>query len=337
MKESAYKKAGVDVAAGEALVDAIKPYVKATNRSGIMGGIGGFGALFDPKAAGYEDPILVSGTDSVGTKLKIAIDTNSHSTIGIDAVAMCVNDVLVQGAEPLFFLDYFASGALEKDVVKTVIKSVAEGCSISNCALIGGEMAEMPGLYAKGDYDLVGFCVAATARENLITGENVGEGDVILGLESSGLHSNGFSLVRKIINDAGLNYNSKTPFSSDSTLGQELLVPTRIYVKPVLEALKTHRNSINGMSHITGGGLYSNIERVVPSGLKLAIDENSWEKPQIFKWLQETGDVDDEDALTTWNCGIGFALIVSSEEADTISQTLTKLGEKVHKIGRIEK
>lgn len=337
MKDSAYKKAGVDVAAGEALVEAIKPCIKATNRSGVMGGIGGFGALFDPKAAGYEDPILVSGTDSVGTKLKIAIETGIHDTIGIDAVAMCVNDVLVQGAEPLFFLDYFASGTLEPNTVKTVISSVAKGCTESGCALIGGEMAEMPGLYAKGDYDLVGFCVGAANRDSLITGQDIKEGDVIIGLASNGVHSNGFSLVRKIVKDLGLSYNSPAPFEENKTIGQALLTPTRLYVKPVLTALKKYGASITGMSHITGGGITGNISRVVPKGLSAVINQNSWPRQEVFKWLQSKGGISNNDMLSTLNCGIGFALVVEKNAADGIFETLTKAGEKVYKIGEITK
>jgi len=341
MSESAYKDAGVDIEAAAALVDQIKPHIKKTNRSGVMSGIGGCGALFDLKETGYKDPIMVSGTDGVGTKIKIAIDSGIHDTIGIDAVAMCVNDVVVQGAEPLFFLDYFATGKLENDVAEGVIKGVAKGCEITGCALIGGQTAEMPGLYADGDYDLAGFTVGAVERENLLTGQRITEGDVILGLASSGLHSNGFSLVRKIVESTqGMDYNAPAPFASGQTMAESLLTPTRIYVKTMLDALTIRDNdgqsAIKGMAHITGGGLDENVPRVIPEGLSARIDCAAWDLPPVFKWLIETGNLKPSDMATTLNAGIGMVVIADAAHKDALVEKLKAHGETVYELGAIE-
>ncbi|MCC6597574.1 MAG: phosphoribosylformylglycinamidine cyclo-ligase [Alphaproteobacteria bacterium] len=341
MSESAYKKAGVDIEAAARLVEGIKPHIKKTNRSGVMGGIGGFGALFDLKATGYKDPILVSGTDGVGTKIKIAIDCGIHDTIGIDAVAMCVNDIIVQGAEPLFFLDYFATGALDTGVAEQVIRGVATGCEIAGCALIGGETAEMPGLYAQGDYDLAGFSVGAVERENMLTGAAISEGDCILALASSGLHSNGFSLVRRLIERSGLGYHEEAPFAPGQTLAQALLTPTRIYVKSILSALalrdKNGQSAIHGMAHITGGGLLENVPRVLPDELCAEIDASQWALPPVFRWLVEIGDLQPSDMATTLNAGIGMVLVCDSALAPALKAKLEEGGEQVFEIGEIKK
>ena len=355
IQESAYKKAGVDIDAAADLVEQIKPAIKNTIRSGVMSGIGGFGAMFDLKAAGYEDPILVSSTDGVGTKIKISIDSKNHNSIGIDAVAMCVNDLIVQGAEPLFFLDYFATGKLENTVAKSVIEGVAKGCEISGCALIGGETAEMPGLYADGDYDLAGFTVGAVNRSDVITGEQIKEGDVILGLASNGVHSNGYSLVRKIISDtANLDYTSPCPFDMTITLQDKdiekqityeaetlcdaLLAPTRIYVKSLLKALKIKSEdgspAIKGMAHITGGGLTENIPRVLPDGIAAHIDASTWKLPAIFEWLKEQGQLENSDLARTLNCGIGMIVICNPKQAKEIEKSLISTGETVYCIGK---
>lgn len=334
MKQSAYKDAGVDIDAGEELVERIKPAVKRTMRSGTMGGLGGFGAMFDPKAAGYKDPILVSSTDGVGTKLKIAIDTNNHSGVGIDLVAMCVNDLVVQGAEPLFFLDYFATGKLDVDMAQAVIEGIAKGCEEAGCALIGGETAEMPGMYGAGDYDLAGFTVGAVERDQILTGENINEGDVVLGLSSSGVHSNGFSLVRKLVSSTqGIAFDAPAPFAAGKTVGESLLTPTRIYVKPLLKALKL--GGIKGMAHITGGGLTENIPRVLPDNVAVKLDAQSWPKPGIFAWLAEAGNLDAADMARTLNCGIGMVVVVDAEEAQKIKKSLEEDGESVHVIGSV--
>ena len=343
MSESnAYKEAGVDIDAAAALVEDIKPHIKKTHRSGVMSGIGGFGALFDLKETGYKDPIMVSGTDGVGTKIKIAIDTDTHDTIGIDAVAMCVNDIVVQGAEPLFFLDYFATGKLENHVAEAVIKGVADGCEESGCALIGGETAEMPGLYAGGDYDLAGFSVGAVERDEMITGEAICEGDVILGLASSGLHSNGFSLVRHIIKASqGFDYDSETAFSDGKPLKDILLTPTRLYVKSVLEALKIKgddgKAAIHGMAHITGGGLWENIPRVLPNDVSAVIDCSSWDLPPVFQWMKEAGNLKPMDLATTLNTGIGMAVICDPDQKSALMESFESNGEKVFEIGLIKK
>jgi phosphoribosylformylglycinamidine cyclo-ligase len=337
MKDSVYKQAGVDIDEAERLIDRIKPHIKKTRRTGVMTDIGGFGALFDLKKTGFKDPVLVSSTDGVGTKIKIAIDLKMHDTIGIDCVAMCVNDVVVQGAEPLFFLDYFATGKLENDVAERVIAGVAAGCAGAGCALIGGETAEMPGLYAPGDYDLAGFTVGAAEREDLITGELVKEGDVILGLASSGVHSNGFSLVRHVVKD----FDKPAPYDSTKTLGQSLLTPTRIYVKQVLEALKikdkTGKSAIRAMAHITGGGIYENVPRVIPETLTAHLDAKGWTLPPVFKMLKDLGKMESRDLATTLNCGLGMVLVVPEEFADEVAGVLKKQKETVYTIGRITK
>ncbi|PZO84830.1 MAG: phosphoribosylformylglycinamidine cyclo-ligase [Micavibrio aeruginosavorus] len=334
MKQSAYKDAGVDIDAGAELVERIKPAVKRTARAGMMGGLGGFGAMFDPKAAGYKDPILVSSTDGVGTKIKIAIEANRHDTIGIDLVAMCVNDLIVQGAEPLFFLDYFATGKLEVGVAQSVIEGIAKGCEIAGCALIGGETAEMPGMYGAGDYDLAGFTVGAVEREEILTGGNIRAGDVVLGLGSSGVHSNGYSLVRKLFAQSGLGYDSPAQFESGKTMGDALLAPTKIYVKPMLKAIKS--GGVNGMAHITGGGLSENIPRVLPADTAVRLDAALWTRPAIFGWLAKTGSMDAADMARTFNCGIGMAVIVEAGKADAIAALLRSEGEDVFTIGKVE-
>lgn len=349
---SVYAQAGVDIDAADELIEDIKPAIHKTRRSGVMSGIGGFGALFDPKAAGYTDPILVSSTDGVGTKIKIAIDNNVHNTIGIDAVAMCVNDLVVQGAEPLFFLDYFATGKLENDVAQAVIESVAKGCEISGCALIGGETAEMPGLYAKGDYDLAGFTVGAVNRDSLITGDAVREGNVILALASNGVHSNGYSLVRKLVKDHGISYADKAPFgmtvrmqgSEDfkaTTVLEALLAPTRIYVKQLLAALKIKSSdgspAIKAMAHITGGGLTENIPRVLPENTMAVLDANTWTLSPVFKWLKALGNIENLDLARTLNCGIGMIVVCDAAHVDAIEKSLKDSGEIVFRVGTIEK
>jgi len=332
----AYKQAGVDVDAGDALVEAIKPAAAASKRAGVMEGLGGFGAFFDPRAAGYKDPILVSGTDGVGTKLKIAIETGRHDRIGQDLVAMCVNDLIVQGAEPLFFLDYFATGALDVEQATTVINGIAKACRMSGCALIGGETAEMPGMYHDGDYDLAGFCVGAVERDRQITGAGIAEGDVVLGLASSGVHSNGFSLVRKIVKDAGLDWNDPAPFESSQSLAEILLEPTRLYVQSILSILKKGLK-IEGLAHITGGGLTDNIPRVLPDGLGVRLDAPSWDLPPVMRWMAKQGGFGAAELARTFNCGIGMVVIVKTAQADEIAANLTNAGEKVYRIGSVIK
>lgn len=338
MQESAYKSAGVDIDAGEEVVDRIGPHVRKTLRPGVMAGLGGFGALFDLRAAGFKDPVLVSSTDGVGTKLKIAIDTNRHETVGIDLVAMCVNDIVVQGAEPLFFLDYYATGKLSPAHAEAVVAGIAEGCRLAGCALIGGETAEMPGLYGGGDYDLAGFAVGAAERGRLLTGENVGPGNVILGLASSGVHSNGYSLVRKIAAQEG-GYDSPAPFAPGLSLGEALMTPTRIYVRPLLEALRIDdgngRPAIRGLAHITGGGLLENIPRVMPDGTAAAIDAASWTLPPVFGWLAKAGALAPADMARTFNCGIGMAVLCDAPRADAVQAALEQAGETVFRIGAV--
>lgn len=329
-----YAQSGVDIDAGNALVERIKPLAKATARVGSMGGIGGFGALFDLKAAGYKDPILVSSTDGVGTKLKIAQAAGLHATIGIDLVAMCVNDLVVQGAEPLFFLDYFATGRLSVDVAADVVKGIAEGCTQAGCALVGGETAEMPGMYADGDYDLAGFSVGAVERDAMLPRTDITVGDVVLGLASSGVHSNGYSLVRKVVEAAGLNYQSAAPFASGQTLAEALLAPTRIYVKSTLAAIR-QSGAVKALAHITGGGLLENIPRVLPANLGVALDAKSWSMPPVFGWLQQQGRIESHEMHRTFNCGIGMVLVVSAEGAQKAADILTAHGEQVFTIGRI--
>jgi phosphoribosylformylglycinamidine cyclo-ligase len=325
-----YRDSGVDIDAGDALVEKIKPLARATTRAGVLGGLGGFGALFDPKAAGFHDPILVSSTDGVGTKLRIAIDTGLHDTVGIDLVAMCVNDLIVQGAEPLFFLDYFATGKLNVAQASAVIAGIAEGCRRAGCALVGGETAEMPGMYTGDDYDLAGFAVGAAERGTLLP-RDVHPGDVILGLASSGVHSNAFSLVRRIVAETGLPWTSPAPFAPQQTLGQALMTPTRIYVRPVLAL---HRAGLlKAAAHITGGGLPGNVPRVLPDGMVAAL-EPSWHVPLVFGWLARTGGVPVEEMVRVFNCGIGMVLVVSDAAAATA--LLTGAGETVYRIGSIE-
>jgi phosphoribosylformylglycinamidine cyclo-ligase len=324
-----YKDAGVDIDAGDALVERIKPLAKKTMREGVLAGIGGFGALFEvPKR--YKEPVLVSGTDGVGTKLKLAFEWQMHDTVGIDLVAMSVNDVLVQGAEPLFFLDYFACGKLDVDTAAAVIGGIAKGCELSGCALIGGETAEMPGMYPSGEYDLAGFAVGAVEKSKILTGQNVQAGDVVLGLSSSGVHSNGFSLVRKVIERAGAN----TPATLDGQpFKQAIMAPTRLYVKSVLAALAQH--PIKALAHITGGGLLENIPRVLPDGLAARLQNGSWPRSELFAWLQTTAGIDDIEMNRTFNNGIGMVVVIDAAHAKACAQTLQDLGESVHTIGVI--
>ena len=331
---SRYKQAGVDIDAGDALVEAIKPLAKSTARPGSDAGLGGFGAFFDLAKAGYKDPLLVATTDGVGTKLKLAIETGRHEGIGIDLVAMCVNDLVVQGAEPLFFLDYYASGKLEVETGRRIVAGIAEGCRMAGCALVGGETAEMPGMYREGDYDLAGFAVGAVERGRAITGETVRPGDVVLGLASSGVHSNGYSLVRKVVADAGLDWSDAAPFASNRSLGEALLEPTRIYVKGTLAAARTGK--VKALAHITGGGLLENIPRVLPKGARAGLDASSWELPSVFRWLAEAGRVPADEMARTFNCGIGMVAVVAAEEAAAVARMLEAAGERVLTIGRIE-
>jgi phosphoribosylformylglycinamidine cyclo-ligase len=332
-----YKAAGVDIDAGDALVERIKPLAKRTMREGVLGGIGGFGALFEiPKR--YKEPVLVSGTDGVGTKLKLAFEWNMHDTVGIDLVAMSVNDVLVQGAEPLFFLDYFACGKLDVDTAAAVIGGIAKGCELSGCALIGGETAEMPGMYPAGEYDLAGFCVGAAEKAKLLPRPDVKAGDVILGLASSGVHSNGFSLVRSCIErtcGAGVERDeSKMPATLDGKPYKEaLMMPTRLYVKNVLAALAQH--NIKALAHITGGGLIENIPRVLPEGVAAQLQKGSWPQTELFAWLQKTAGIDDYEMNRTFNNGIGMIVVVDALDAVAVSATLSGLGEQVHVIGQM--
>jgi phosphoribosylformylglycinamidine cyclo-ligase len=327
-----YRDAGVDIDAGNSLVERIKPAAAATNRAGVMGGLGGFGALFDPKAAGFRDPILVTTTDGVGTKLKIAIECSEHKTIGIDLVAMCVNDLVVQGAEPLLFLDYYASGALNVDTAADVISGIAEGCRLAGAALVGGETAEMPGLYGKGDYDLAGFAVGAVERDRVLPRGDVKAGDVVLGLASAGVHSNGFSLVRKIVEGSGQKWSDPAPFDQVKTLGTALLAPTRIYVRSCLAAIR-ETGAVKALAHITGGGLVENIPRVIPAHLSAQIDLMKIDVPPVFRWL--SGPVQERDMLRTFNCGIGMMLVVDASAAGSVEAVLQRHEETVVKLGEI--
>jgi phosphoribosylformylglycinamidine cyclo-ligase len=326
-----YADAGVDIDAGNAFVDRIKPAAKATDRAGVMAGLGGFGALFDLRAAGYNDPILVAATDGVGTKLRIAIDTHELDGIGQDLVAMCVNDLVCQGAEPLVFLDYFATGKLELDDAARVVEGIARGCTSAGCALIGGETAEMPGMYSDKDFDLAGFAVGAIERHGGLP-RDVAEGDVLLGLGSDGTHSNGYSLVRRIVEVSGLAWEDPAPFA-DGTLGQALLVPTRIYVRPMLAAIRA--GGVQAVAHITGGGLTENLPRILPDGLGAAIDLGAWALPPVFGWLQAQGGTETAELLKTFNVGIGMALAVAPDRAEALAETLTDAGESVHVIGHV--
>lgn len=329
-----YKQAGVDIDAGNALVDKIKPLAKATARAGAIGGLGGFGALFDLKAAGFEDALLVSTTDGVGTKLKLAQDLNNHRTIGIDLVGMCVNDLVVQGATPLFFLDYFATGKLNVDAAADVIAGIAEGCKQAGCALVGGETAEMPGMYQGEEYDLAGFSVGAVARNNLLPQQNIAEGDVLLGLASSGVHSNGYSLVRALVKESGAVLDHAAPFDTEfDTLGEALLAPTRIYVKSLLPSFNA--GDIKALAHITGGGLTENLPRVLPEGVSAEIDLEAWQLPPVFEWMQKVGKVTEEEMLRTFNCGIGMILVVGETKASAVKAALNAAGETVYEIGRM--
>jgi phosphoribosylformylglycinamidine cyclo-ligase len=326
-----YADAGVDIDAGNELVERIKPAARRTARSGSMSGLGGFGALFDLKAAGYSDPILVAATDGVGTKLRIAIDTGNVDTIGIDLVAMCVNDLVCQGAEPLFFLDYFATGKLELDQATRIIEGIAAGCEASGCALIGGETAEMPGMYHKGDFDLAGFAVGAMERGTALP-DGVAEGDILLGLASDGVHSNGYSFVRKVVELSGLGWEADCPFG-DGTLGAALLAPTRLYVKQTLAAVRA--GGVNALAHITGGGLTENPPRVLPDGLACEIDLSSWHLPPVFRWLAETAGMTQPELLKTFNCGIGMMLVVKADRAEALTALLADAGETVVPMGRV--
>lgn len=324
-----YKDSGVDIDAGDALIERIKPFARKTIRDGVLAGIGGFGALFEvPK--NYKEPVLVSGTDGVGTKLKLAFDWNIHNTVGIDLVAMSVNDVLVQGAEPLFFLDYFACGSLDVDTAAQVIEGIAKGCELSGCALIGGETAEMPGMYPKGEYDLAGFAVGVVEKSKILDGKNIQKGDVILGLTSSGVHSNGFSLIRKLLERS----KDAMPKTFDGIpYKQALMAPTRLYVKSVLQALKTH--PIKGLAHITGGGLIENIPRILPNGLGVSLIRKNWPQTELFEWAQKTAGIDDFEMNRTFNNGIGMVVVIAPEEAKACMSTLISLGESVHQIGEV--
>ena len=328
-----YRAAGVDIDAGEALVKAIGPLAKSTARPGADPALGGFGGLFDPKAAGYKDPLLVAATDGAGTKLMVALAAGRHDTVGIDLVAMCVNDLVVQGAEPLVFLDYFATGKLRPEIAKSVISGIAEGCRRAGCALIGGETAEMPGMYGGGEYDLAGFAVGAVERDCVLTGAAVKPGDIMLGLASDGLHSNGFSLVRKVVETAGLDYGEPAPFAPDKPLGEALLAPTRIYVKSCLAAIRA--GGVNALAHITGGGLVENIPRVLPDGLAAQIDQVNWPVHEVFHWLGKAGGIGPLDMYRTFNCGIGMVLVVDPGAVDSVTGTLGQAGEAVYPIGRI--
>ena len=326
-----YADAGVDIDAGNALVDRIKPAAKRTNRAGVMAGLGGFGALFDLKGAGYTDPILVAATDGVGTKLRIAIDTGNVDGVGIDLVAMCVNDLVCQGAEPLFFLDYFATGKLDTDTAARIIEGIAEGCVRSGTALIGGETAEMPGMYPEGDFDLAGFAVGAMERGSDLPA-GVTEGDVLLGLGSNGVHSNGYSLVRKLVEMSGLGWDADCPWS-DGTLGAALLTPTRLYVTQALEAVRA--GGVHALAHITGGGLTENIPRVLPDDLGVDIDLGSFDLPPVFRWLMGQGGMAEAEMLKTFNCGVGMVLAVDASRADALSALLQDTGETVFRLGHV--
>ncbi len=333
-KSYSYESAGVSIAAGNALVKAIGPLAKSTARPGADAELGGFGGFFDLKAAGYKDPLLVAANDGVGTKVKLAIDHDRHDKIGIDLVAMCVNDLIVQGAEPLLFLDYFATGKLDNGVAERVVAGIAEGCKLAGCALIGGETAEMPGMYAAGDYDLAGFCVGAVERGEQLTGSKVAEGDVLLGLASSGVHSNGYSLVRRLAADKGWKLDRPALFDADRLLIDYLIEPTRIYVKSLLPFIRAGR--IHALAHITGGGLLENVPRVLPEGLHARIDAGAWEQPRLMAFLQAQGNIEPEEMARTFNCGVGMVLAVSAEEAAPLKTDLEAAGEEVFVIGAIE-
>jgi phosphoribosylformylglycinamidine cyclo-ligase len=326
-----YRDAGVDIDAGNSLVENIKPLVKNTFRPGVLTGLGGFGALFELPVNQYRNPVLVSGTDGVGTKLKLAMDLNKHDTIGIDLVAMCVNDIIVTGAEPLFFLDYYATGHLELEVATSVISGIARGCELSGCALTGGETAEMPGMYSHGDYDLAGFAVGIVEKDQIIQADTVKQGDILLGLASSGPHSNGYSLVRKVLQVSGADIHAD--FDGRS-LGEALLEPTRLYVKPLLELMKTIRP--HALAHITGGGLTENVPRVLPEHTTATIKRGSWQRPAVFDWLQEKGNIEESEMLRTFNNGIGMVVCIAAEDRDQAVSILEAQGQTVFEIGQID-
>jgi phosphoribosylformylglycinamidine cyclo-ligase len=328
-----YAQSGVSIDAGNALVRLIAPLAKATRRPGADADLGGFGGFFDLKAAGFDDPLLVAANDGVGTKLKLAIDHNAHDGVGIDLVAMCVNDLIVQGAEPLFFLDYYASGKLDSAIAERVIASISEGCKIAGCALIGGETAEMPGMYADGDYDLAGFCVGAVERSQVLTADKVAAGDVILGLASSGVHSNGFSLVRRLAADRMWRLDRPAIFDQDILLIDALMAPTRIYVKALLPLVRA--GQITAMAHITGGGLLENIPRVLPAGLHAHVDADAWEQPRLMAFLQAQGHIEPEEMARTFNCGVGMAVFVREGDVEAVTDALTEAGETVVRIGHV--
>lgn len=328
-----YAKAGVSIAAGNALVKAIGPLAKATRRPGADADLGGFGGFFDLKAAGYKDPLLVAANDGVGTKLKLAIDSGRHDGVGIDLVAMCANDLIVQGAEPLFFLDYFATGKLDNGVAERVIAGIAEGCKLAGCALIGGETAEMPGMYADGDYDLAGFCVGAVERDEALTGHRVAAGDIILGLASSGVHSNGYSLVRRLAADKGWKLDRPALFDQDQLLIDALMAPTRIYVKSLLPLVRS--GQVRAMAHITGGGLLENIPRILPEGLHAFVDADGWEQPRLMAFLQAQGHIEPGEMARTFNCGVGMAIIVAEADVAEVTSALEAADETVVRVGHI--
>jgi len=331
-----YAQAGVDIDAGNEMVNRIKPLVRSTRRPGADGEIGGFGGLFDLKAAGFSDPVLVAANDGVGTKLKVAIEAGIHDTVGIDLVAMCVNDLVVQGAEPLFFLDYFATGKLDPEQGAAIVSGIAQGCLQAGCALIGGETAEMPGMYRDGDYDLAGFAVGAAERGQLLPSGTLAEGDVLLGLASSGVHSNGYSLVRRIVEMSGLDYAAPAPFDASTSLGAALLEPTRIYVKSLLAAIR-ETGAIRALAHITGGGFPENLPRVLPEGLAAEIDLGAIQPPAVFSWLAQTGGVAAEEMLRTFNCGVGMIVVAAQDNVDEVQSALEAQGESVIRLGKLAK
>lgn len=329
-----YAQAGVDIDAGESLVEKIKPLAASTRRPGADAQLGGFGGAFDLKAAGYSGPILISGTDGVGTKLRIAIESGKLDTVGIDLVAMCVNDVLAQGAEPLFFLDYYATGKLDTDAAAQVVSGIAEGCRQSNCALIGGETAEMPGMYEGSDFDLAGFVVGAAERNTLLPlTDHMQAGDALIGIASSGPHSNGYSLIRKVVERSGLAWNDQAPFRDEQTVAEALLVPTRLYVKNLVPMIK--QGKIKGLAHITGGGITDNVPRMLPKTLSPEINFDAWPRPDVFRWLQETGNIEEAEMRRAFNCGIGMVLAVAKDHAELILEDLNMLGEEAYIIGKL--
>lgn len=330
-----YRDAGVDVEAGQAFVRSISALVESTRRAGVVGGIGGFGGVFEPDLSGMDRPQLVAGADGVGTKLRVAFAANRHDTVGIDLVAMCVNDLVTHGAGPLFFLDYIATGKLDPRIAEGVIRGIGEGCSVARCALVGGETAEMPGHFAAGDYDLAGFAVGAAERGRLLPLDTIADGDVILGLASDGVHANGFSLVRRIVDDRALDYDQPAPFDSARSLGDALLVPTRIYVKSCLSAIAA--GGVKALAHITGGGLIDNLPRSLPDGLGADIDTGAWALPPVFAWLSDAGEIAPEELARTFNCGIGMTVVIGAGDAARVEKAFRDAGESVHRIGRVRR